>query len=320
MDAQLTDSVFMVRPAHFGYNEETASTNVFQRTAGEGQAGEISQAAVAEFDRMADLLTLAGVQVHVAEDTSTPVKTDAVFPNNWVSFHADGTVVTYPMLSPSRRLERREDLMDALAKRYRINRRLHLEDFEQAGQFLEGTGSLVPDREHRTAYAAWSARTHEAPLDAFCRELGYQKIAIHTRDTSGMPVYHTNVIMAAGEGFAVWCQEVIPDNGEQGKIFQSLRDHGKEVLTLNLAQVRAFAGNLLQLTANSGERLIILSQTAQKALDRPQIHFLERHGTLIVPAIPVIEHYGGGSVRCMLAELFLPELDPPVGEPEQMYR
>jgi hypothetical protein len=294
----------MVRPAAFGSNPETADSNRFQR-AGAG-AGDVA-AAVREFDGLAGRLASAGVEVVVAEDSPAPPKPDACFPNNWVSFHADGTVVLYPMMAPSRRAERRDAPLGQLARAgFRAGRRIDLSPLEARGEFLEGTGSLVLDRPNRIAYACRSPRTTAAALAEFSAALGYRVAAFDAQGPDGRPAYHTNVLMAIGEGFALVCADAIGDAAQRAALLAELGGAGREVVEIDAAEMNGFAGNLLALRARGGEPLIAGSDAAWSALAPAKRRRLERHGAIVAAPIPTIERLGGGSVRCMLAEVFLP--------------
>jgi hypothetical protein len=293
----------MVRPANFGFNPQTAASNVFQRTSD----GEIHGLALREFDRLAESLQRAGVTVIVVRDTPEPVKPDAIFPNNWVSFHADGTVVLYPMLAPNRRVERREDVFGEVlaAGGFRTSRTVDLSDHENHGQYLEGTGSLVLDRVRHVAYANISARTDLDVLGDFAQQLDYDLATFESTDEAGRPIYHTNVMMAVGTGFAVICSESIADRNRRLAVHATLEAAGREIVEIGFAQMHAFAGNLLELSPPES-RAIALSTTAWQSLDAGQRRALERHGDIVAADIPVIERHGGGGVRCMLAEVHLP--------------
>ena len=296
----------MVRPARFGFNPETAGTNLFQRADQRpNEAGRQSRV-LAEFDGLAAALSRAGVQVIAAADTAAPVKPDAVFPNNWVSFHGDGTVVLYPMFAANRRLERREDLIAQVAREgsFRIARTVDLSHREAEAKFLEGTGSLVLDRAAHVAYACLSPRTDLDVLGEFAQLLDYELVTFDAQD-AGAPIYHTNVLMAVGTRFAVVCGESIGDPQHRDAVCSKLAATGHEIIEISLPQMRSFAGNLLELEGARG-RLIALSSAAWSALDAQQRRQLERHGEIVAADIATIERLGGGSVRCMLAEIHLP--------------
>jgi hypothetical protein len=302
----------MVRPANFGFNPQTAPSNAFQvppppaaSGAATAQPHAAQLAAAREFDRLAEQLGRAGVAVIIAEDTSTPIKPDAIFPNNWVSFHRDGTVVLYPLLAPNRRWERREDILRLVREAgYRMSRTLDLCHRENEGQFLEGTGSLVLDRTHRLAYAGLSPRTDLNVLGEFAQRLDYDLVTFETGDAAGQAVYHTNVLLAIGSRFAVLCGAAL-GAAAQAAVAERLRATGHEVLDLSMRQMLQFAGNLLELAPAAGN-VIALSTTAWQSFTPAQRRLLERHGSIVAADIPVIERLGGGSVRCMLAEIHLP--------------
>lgn len=303
-ERQCADAVLMIRPARFGANPETAGSNRFQQ--GGSNAGTAALARQ-EFDGLVSGLRAAGVEVQVAEDTPEPAKPDACFPNNWVSFHADGSVVLYPMMAPSRRAERRREPIEQLRLAgFRVERTIDLSGFESRGEFLEGTGSLVLDRCHRVAYACRSPRTTEAALAEFSAQLGYRAVAFDALGPDGRPAYHTNVLMAIGDGFAVVCAAAIPDAREQALVLRKLADAGHEPLEIGVAEMRQFAGNLLALRSAGGGQVIAASRTAWDSLASGTRARLERLGAIVTAPIPTIERHGGGSVRCMIAEVFLP--------------
>jgi hypothetical protein len=306
-EPQGAGAVLMVRPAAFAYNPQTAASNAFQsRSPVELESAQAP--ALREFDHLAEALARAGIEVMVAEDTDSPVKPDAVFPNNWVSFHRDGTVVLYPMLAPNRRTERREDLLRQVTQQggYRASRTVDLSYRENQGKFLEGTGSMVLDRVNRLAYAALSPRTDLDVLGEFAQQLDYELVTFEAFDAGPQPIYHTNVLMAVGARFAVVCGEAIGDPAHRAAVAQRLRTTGHQVIDISRAQMRQFAGNLLQLEA-AGGNAIAMSTTAWRSFDRAQRRVLESHGQVVSADIPVIERLGGGGVRCMLAEIHLPK-------------
>jgi hypothetical protein len=298
----------MVRPAAFGFNPQTSASNAFQQVGASG--GEIDQQgrALREFDGLAAALDRAGVEVIVAADTAAPIKPDAVFPNNWVSFHPDGTVVLYPMLAPNRRLERREGLIEEAARdgSFRIARTIDLSYREAEAKFLEGTGSMVLDRARRTAYACLSPRTDLDVLGEFAQQLDYELVTFEAFDPAGKAVYHTNVLMAVGARFAVVCGAAITEPRHRAAVFAKLQASGHEIVDISLEQMQQFGANLLELAAADGS-VIALSTTAWRSLDAAQRRILESHGSIITAAIPTIERSGGGGVRCMLAEIHLPK-------------
>jgi hypothetical protein len=308
-EPQSAGAVLMVRPARFAFNPQTAASNAFQSPS-QRQSGvsAAEESALREFDGLAGKLLHAGVAVIAAEDSPSPVKPDAVFPNNWVSFHRDGTVVLYPMLAANRRWERREELIQQVTRDggFRVTRTVDLSYREDQGKFLEGTGSLVLDRAQRVAYAALSPRTDLDVLGEFAQQLDYDLVTFDAFDPRGKPVYHTNVLMAVGSRFAVLCGEAISDRGHRGAVTEKLRATGHEVLEISISQMTRFAGNILELAPASGT-IIALSTTAWNSFDPAQRRVLEGHGSVVAADIPVIETLGGGGVRCMLAEIHLPK-------------
>lgn len=304
---QITHNILMVRPAHFGFNAETAANNAFQTNDGRLSSEDISTKAIEEFDRLVNHLISNGVHVIVIQDTDMPVKSDAVFPNNWVSFHQDGKVITYPMFSPIRRQERREEIIEALSEKFLITDRLHMESAEDQEVFLEGTGSMILDRVNKIVYACLSIRTDSKLLDEFCEKTGYKKVAFGAFDAKGMEIYHTNVMMALGTDFAVICLDSIRDKKERSLVTETLESTGKEIIDISLEQMNAFAGNMLQVKNDRDGTFLVMSDTAFNALTESQLKRIEKYTQIIHSPIPVIETYGGGSVRCMMAEVFLPE-------------
>ncbi|MGH8127484.1 MAG: citrulline utilization hydrolase CtlX [Gammaproteobacteria bacterium] len=305
--SQITDTVLMVRPAVFGFNPETAATNRFQQ-AESGQAG-IAEMARREFDGLVNALATAGVSVIVMEDTPEPVKPDAVFPNNWFTTHADGTAVLYPMLNPSRRVERQRAWIEALAERHgrRLNALLDMSCWERQGLALEGTGSLVLDRVNRVAYACRAPRTASEPLAQWAGFMGYTTQGFDAVDQAGVAIYHTNVMMALGQGFAVVALDAVPATDERERLMQSLEAAGNEIVALSQQQIAGFGANVLHLVGSAGP-VVAMSDRARESLAGEALRRLERHGSIVSAPIPTIEQCGGGSVRCMIAEIFLPPI------------
>lgn len=304
---QTAAAVLMVRPANFGWNEQTQPSNRFQR-ADAALASAAGLCAREEFDALARDLRRSGVAVHAIADAVVPVCPDAVFPNNWISLHADGTVVLYPMLAANRRLERRPELIAELVDRagFRVTRLLDLTHHERHDRFLEGTGSIVFDHVARVAYACLSPRTHREPLEELCAELGYDACTFNAADAAGAPIYHTNVMLAIGSQVAVVAGEVI-DAADRERVLRLLRGTGRTIETIDAAQMVRFAGNVLELQAEDAARVLALSQAAAEAFGPGGIERLhECVDRLVVASVPTIEALGGGSVRCMLAEVFLP--------------
>ncbi len=307
-EPQSARAVLMVRPACFGFNPQTAASNAFQHPGGSPGGREAQRLALAEFDALAEALRRAGVEVLIAADTPLPLKPDAIFPNNWVSFHFDGTVALYPMLAPNRRWERREEILEQVVRegRFHVSRTVDLTHREAEGKFLEGTGSVVLDRTHRVAYASLSPRTDLDVLGEFAQLLDYDLVTFEARDGAAQPVYHTNVVLGLGAGFAVLCGEAIAHVQHREAVLNTLRASGHDIVEISLRQMREFAGNLLELETAGGP-VVALSTTAWRSLEAAQRRILESHAAPVTAAIPTIERIGGGGVRCMLAELHLPK-------------
>ena len=311
-DRQAAEAVLLVRPVAFHGNPETAESNAFQRPPAAADPAAEQAAAAVEFAGLVEGLRAAGVTTIVVPDTARPPTPDSVFPNNWVSFHADGTVVLYPMMAPSRRRERRRDIIELLSRDggFRVERVVDLSGHETDGQFLEGTGSMVLDRVHRVAYACLSPRTDLEVLAEAARLLDYEPLAFVAADAAGVPVYHTNVMMCVGADFAVLCEEAISDAAQRAAVRRRLEATGHEVIPIRFDQMQSFAGNMLELAGAGGERLLALSTRALDALDPEQRAALEARCRLVAAPIAAIEAGGGGSVRCMLAEIHLPTRVP----------
>lgn len=302
---QTTDHVLMVRPAHFMANPETMFSNAFQKAPNidvDAQA-----LALGEFDGYVAALRTAGVNVWVHQDRMEPHTPDSIFPNNWVTFHADGTVVLYPMEAPNRRLERREEILSSLEEAFDIRRRVDLSAFESRGRYLEGTGSMVLDRENGLAYLCRSSRTHSRVVRAFAAHMGYRPIWFNAADELGQPIYHTNVMMSVGRKLAIVCLESIRDSSEREEVEQHLRNSGKTVVDITYDQVKAFAGNMIELKGHQGLPVLAMSRQAWDSLSVEQVDLIVSQATPVVAPIPTIESCGGGGTRCMVAEIHLPQ-------------
>ena len=304
VEAQTADAVLMVRPAHFGGNEETAGSNFFQRT---GALPDAASHAQREFDALALALADAGVRVHQFAGQKNAALPDEVFPNNWLSLHADGTAVLYPLLAANRRRERRPELLVALAKScgYRVERVVDLTHLEARSEYLEGTGSLVLDRERHVAYACRSPRTHDNALQAFALAMRYEIVPFTAVDAAGRAIYHTNVLLSLGTLFAALCTSSIADPRERSAVVGRLEASGRRVIDLRAEELASFAGNLLELRGSAGP-VIALSAAALASLATSTRRALATYGELVTADIATIERLGGGSVRCMLAEVALP--------------
>ena len=301
----ITSKVLMVRPARFGYNEETAENNAFQTKSGTETDKEIQGNVKKEFDFFVSNLTAVGVEVVVAKDSAKPVKTDAVFPNNWITFHEGGRIITYPMFAPSRRRERRAGIIHCVeVSGYYVSERRSFEFNEKLGYYLEGTGSIIFDRAEKKAYACLSPRTDKNLLQEVCAYLDYEPITFEALDDNGQQIYHTNVMMTMGEDFVVICLESIRSDEEKKMLLKHFKNDKKEVVDITIQQVRSFAGNMIQLDTASGNSVLVMSEQARMSLTSHQVQTLEKYCTLVDSPIYTIEKYGGGSARCMIAEIF----------------
>ncbi|MDB5091185.1 MAG: amidinotransferase [Mucilaginibacter sp.] len=304
-NTQSTSHILMIRPVNFGFNEETAGSNAFQnRNANKDGVNEKAQQ---EFDRMVNTLCSNGVDVTVIDDTHEPYTPDSIFPNNWVSFHDNGEIFLYPMQAENRRLERREDIIAKLEDNFAVKHIIDLSRFEVEDKFLEGTGSMVLDRVNKIAYACLSPRTNREVLDLFCEQAGYTAISFDAIDEKGKAIYHTNVLMCVGSSFAVICLDSIPNPHERIVVKESLLSTQKEIVDISFDQMNQFAGNMLEVKNAEDETLIVMSKNAFTTLDDNQKTSLEKYGKLIYSDINTIETNGGGSARCMMAEVHLPE-------------
>jgi hypothetical protein len=303
----LTSKVLMIRPYSFHKNEETAKNNYYQKDLSDQGKEATTQAAQAEFDAFAAILKEEGIEVIVHQDTEEYETPDSLFPNNWISFHPQHKAILYPMFAINRRLERNPKVLATLQKAYgSIAIIADYSEGEKEGLFLEGTGSMVLDREHKIAYAALSKRTDSSLLHRFCKEHGFEPMAFHSYQTVGsqrLPIYHTNVMMSVGPTFAVIGLDTLDRPEEKVAVLAKLETTGKEVLVLSEAQINQFAGNMLTLRGQDGP-LLVMSSAAYHSLTTEQIQYLETHAKLIHSPLTTIEHCGGGSARCMLAELF----------------
>ncbi|HMK27249.1 MAG TPA: arginine deiminase-related protein [Chitinophagaceae bacterium] len=299
----------MIRPAAFGFNEETAVNNYFQSNPAISKeapiATGIQQRALLEFDNMVQTLRNHDIDVVVIEDTKEPAKPDAIFPNNWLSTSPDGIVTVFPMYAPSRRLEKRDDIIKILADQFIVKDLQDWSEFEVEGRFLEGTGSMVFDHDNKMIYAAVSERTNLSVLEKFAATNGYQAIVFLATDKNGMPVYHTNVAMTLGENFAVLCEEAIDEEWELIAVRQLLESTGHSIIAITREQMHRFAGNMLPVKNKKGEKILVMSKTAFDSLRKEQKQMLEAYAKLLPIAVPTIEEVEGGSVRCMMAEVFL---------------
>jgi len=298
----VTPYLLMIRPVNFGYNAQTAVNNEFQVP---GQSGQAQQKARQEFDSFVQLLHNNGVDVTVVDDTPDPHTPDSIFPNNWISFHADGTVCLYPMFAENRRQERKPHVIEKLQERFIIQQTYDLTQYEQANRFLEGTGSMVLDRDLKLAYACLSPRTDKGLLEEWCRALDFQPIIFDAVGATGQPVYHTNVVMCVGDRYVVICLDAVPNDAQRTLLCNTIDQSGKELITITLDQMNRFAGNMLQVASIQGERLLVMSSQAYHSLTPEQVNRLRSYNRIVHAPLTTIETNGGGSARCMMAEVFL---------------
>ena len=301
----------MVRPHSFRKNEETATNNHYQRDIAQASPEEIIERAQEEFDGLVDQLKAAGIEVVVFDEAEPHETPDALFPNNWISTHTDGTVALYPMFAPNRRTERREDVPLVLEHQFGFDVRqiIDFTEFESHNKFLEGTGSIVLDRINRKAYAALSDRTDARALEHFCDQLDFEPVAFQafqTVDNQRLPIYHTNVMMSIGSGYAVVCLDCIDSSEERKQVVDAIAQDGLELIAITEEQVNQFAGNMLELKGVEGP-VLVMSASAHQSLVPGQIEKLQQHNILLHAPLPTIETCGGGSARCMIAEIHLPK-------------
>ena len=304
MSTQTTSTILMIRPVNFGFNEQTADSNAFQDRNAEQQ--QVKDKALTEFDNLVNVLKENGVEVLVENDTLEPHTPDSIFPNNWVSFHDDGTVFLYPMMAQNRRLERREDLITDLKDEFKIKHVIDLSRFERQNKFLEGTGSMVLDRENKITYACLSPRTDKEILAEFCKDSGYKAVSFQSVDKRGTAIYHTNVMMCVGSKFVVICLDSVINEEEKEELIAAITSTQKQIVTISFDQMSHFAGNMLELKSKTGESLLIMSKQAYNSLNDEQKGTLSNYCRLIYANINTIENSGGGSARCMIAEVHLP--------------
>ncbi len=307
---QITNTILMVRPVNFRMNEETAVNNYFQEKMDLNDQS-VNVKAQEEFDTMVAVLRNKGVHVIVVDDTRDSDTPDSIFPNNWVSFHADGTVGIYPMFAENRRMERKEKILDTLEEQgFVIKNVMDYTSAEEEGMFLEGTGSILMDRINKKAYCALSARANEDLFIEFCEDFDYAPViftANQTVDGERMPIYHTNVMMCMGEQFAVICLDTIDNKKEKKNVIDQLKQNSKEIIAITEEQMHHFAGNMLQVLSEAEQRYLVMSSAAYNCLTSAQIKTLEKHCEITHSPLDTIETCGGGSARCMMAEVFLPK-------------
>ena len=303
---QTTDTVLMIEPVAFGFNEQTAVNNYFQVQ----QEGNVQDKALKEFNDFVEKLRAKDINVITIKDTLEPKTPDSIFPNNWVSFHEDGKVVLYPMFAENRRLERRDDIINQIKEQFEVTEVIDYSGAEKDNLFLEGTGSMIFDHDNKLAYGSVSLRLDEGLFRKFCSDFGFQPVVFHSYQTAGeerLPIYHTNVMMCVADQFVVICLDCIDDESERNNVIETIKNSGKELIEISEDQMQNFAGNMLQVQNQSGKRFLVMSQSAYKSLNRDQVSAIEKYCEIIYSDLEVIETNGGGSARCMLAEVFLPK-------------
>jgi len=303
---QTTDTVLMIEPVAFGFNKQTAVNNYFQVQ----QEGNVQDKALKEFNAFVEKLRAKDINVITIKDTLEPKTPDSIFPNNWVSFHADGKVVLYPMFAENRRLERRDDIINQIKEQFEVTEVIDYSGAEKDNLFLEGTGSMIFDHDNKLAYGSVSLRLDEGLFRKFCSDFGFQPVVFHSYQTAGeerLPIYHTNVMMCVADQFVVICLDCIDDESERNNVIETIKNSGKELIEISEDQMQNFAGNMLQVQNQSGKRFLVMSQSAYKSLNRDQVSAIEKYCEIIYSDLEVIETNGGGSARCMLAEVFLPK-------------
>ena len=307
---QTTNSILMIRPVAFRMNEQTAVNNYYQKVLDGLLPATVNAKAQQEFDAFVDKLTAVGVDVTVVDDTLEPNTPDSIFPNNWISFHENGDVALYPMFAENRRQERREEILDLLEEKgFVMHNIIDYTSAEEDGFFLEGTGSLLLDRVNAKAYCALSPRADEELFIEFCEDFDYAPVifeAFHTVDSERKLIYHTNVMMCLGETFAVICSDCIDDKKERKMVLDNLKENGKEIILITEVQMNNFAGNMLEVHGTNDKRYLVMSAAAYQSLTPKQIKQLEKHTEILSSSLDTIEACGGGSARCMMAEIFLP--------------
>jgi hypothetical protein len=300
---QTTSHLLMIQPVQFEFNPETAVNNAFQVAGSEDAAQE---RAVVEFDGFVQLLRKEGVDVTVVRDSPEPHTPDSIFPNNWISFHEDGTVCLYPMFAPNRRKERKPDVLEIIEKNFQVRKTVDFTYYEQNDLFLEGTGSMVLDRDKKIAYACLSPRTSKKVLQVFCDQMGYQAVSFHSVDGQGQAIYHTNVMMCVADRYIVICLDSLSQREEKEEVVAAIRNSGKDLVDITPEQMNHFAGNMLQVENNKKQKLLVMSTQAFESLTAKQIKKLSSYNRIIHSGLSTIETNGGGSARCMMAEIHLP--------------
>jgi hypothetical protein len=299
---QNTSKVLMIRPLHFGYNAETAVNNSFQI---KGDQTRLAEKAVQEFDDLVKALTNQGIDVTVVEDSADPHTPDAIFPNNWISFHTSGIYCLYPMFAANRRSERKPEVLEMIRNKFHFHQLIDFTRYESENRFLEGTGSMVLDRDKRLAYACLSPRTDLRVLEDFCKQMDYQPVVFHGVNETGQDIYHTNVMMCVADRYVVICMDAIRDPDEKKQVTEAIDRSGKEMLLISTGQMNHFAGNMLQLENERKEKVLVMSTAAWNSLNPGQKEKLLGYNVIVHSSLGQIESNGGGSARCMIAELHI---------------
>jgi len=304
---QITKNILMIEPVSFNYNSETALNNYFQKLDANFSKSQIQKKALKEFNNFVKLLRSKQVNVHVIKDTINPLTPDSIFPNNWISFHSNGEVLLYPMFANNRRLERRRDIIKKLQNEYFVSEVKSLVHYEDKSIFLEGTGSMILDRTNKICYASISLRTNKSIVLDFCDQLNYKPVLFNSfQDVDGkrLPIYHTNVMMCVASDFAIVCLDAIDSQDEKNSVINSLITTNKEIIQISELQANKFAGNMLQVQGD--KKYLIMSESAFNTLSEKQIQKIESYCSILYSDLKTIEKFGGGSARCMMAEIFLP--------------
>ena len=302
---QTTDTVLMIEPAAFGFNAETAQNNYFQVNS---ENAETQNRALQEFNNLVEKLRSKGINVITMKDTLEPHTPDSIFPNNWISMHQDGTVVLYPMCAVNRRWERRNDILEILKRNFSVKEIMDFSAPENDGKFLEGTGSMIFDHDNKLAYGSVSLRLDEQLFREFCEKFGFEPVVFHSYQTANnerLPIYHTNVMMCVADQFVVICLDCIDDETERVNVVNAIVNSGKEIIEISESQMQQFAGNMLQVQNYEGKKFLVMSQSAYQSLTQEQISNIEKYSEIIYSDLETIETNGGGSARCILAEVFL---------------
>jgi len=303
---QNTDTILMVRPAHFGRNSQTLNSNAFQQKTSD-TSHEIHQKALEEFDSFVYKLRENNINVIQIMDKPEPHTPDAIFPNNWITFHQNGTVIFYPMEAQNRRWERRRSILQLIEDEFIINNEFDLSHYEESGKFLEGTGSMILDRENKIAYACYSSRTAQEVLDDFHQKMGYEIVLFDAVDSQGKAIYHTNVMMSVAKEYVMIGMDCLLQKPDKEKVQQIIEKTDKEIIELSQDQIQQFAGNTLEILNQLGERILVMSERAYHSLTQEQIQKIEKSAKIVHSPLYTIEDNGGGSARCMIAEIFLPK-------------